>query len=603
MPSKLSSAQGQRIHALIGDLATAAHGGKAKLYDAAAVDLGVSRQTVHKWVKEMAIRNPRRRRSDAGQVSLPRAEAELVSALLMESHRRNGKRLMSVDRAVDILRANGMIRAEAVDAATGEISLLSTSAIARALKVYGLHPDTLSRPAAAISLASRHPNHVWQIDASLCVLYYLKRESGLRAMDATEFYKNKPGNIDRIENERVWRYAITDHASGHIYVEYVLGAESGENLATVFINAIQRRPEEPVHGVPLIVMLDPGSANTGALFKNLCRALQVRVIINQVGNPRAKGQVEKAHDLIEKSFESRLKLTTINSLAELNAAAARWRRSMNGGSVMARHGMTRYEAWLRITADQLRVAPEAAVCRELATTAPEERTVTDKLQVSYRGATFDVAVVPHVQTRDKLLVCRNPWRPECAQVVATDADGREVYWVIEPVAKDAYGFDAGAPVIGENYARHADTPAQTSAKTIEKLLMGEETLEAAAAARKGKRVAFGGAVDPWLDMDRRAAALPIYLPKRGTALETPLPGLVAKPSVLDVPARMAVEEKPLSVIQAAGRLKALVPDWGAHHYQMLSRDYPQGVMESELPALAARFKEQPRIAAVGGASG
>lgn len=308
----------------------APHGGKTPLVRAAAGDLGVAPQTLHKWLKDMSIRNPRKRRSDAGRTALPRHEAEVISAAMMESQRRNGKRLLAVDQTVDTLRANDRIRAEAINPATGEITPLSTSAIIRALRAYGLHPDQLLAPAAAVSLASRHPNHVWQIDASLCVLYYLRSSAGLQAMDAAEFYKNKPANLAKIENERVWRYVVTDHASGHIYVEYVLGAESGENLCNIFINAIQKRADEPVHGVPLIVMLDPGSANTGALFRNLCRSLSVRVIINQVGNPRAKGQVEKANDLVEKSFESSLKLVAVTSLADLNQKAAKWRRWFNG---------------------------------------------------------------------------------------------------------------------------------------------------------------------------------------------------------------------------------------------------------------------------------
>ncbi|WP_232786599.1 transposase family protein [Achromobacter sp. DH1f] len=42
-------------------------------------------------------------------------------------------------------------------------------------------------------------------------------------------------------------------------------------------------------GVPLMVMLDPGSAITSAIFKNLCRALRLHVQINKPNNPRVKG--------------------------------------------------------------------------------------------------------------------------------------------------------------------------------------------------------------------------------------------------------------------------------------------------------------------------
>lgn len=603
----ISPVAAERLTTAVRAADAAPHGQKMAHYQAAADALGISLQTALKWKKEVAVGTSRKQRTDAGQTALPREEAVIISALLMESHRKNGKRLQSVELAVKTARANGLIKAEALDTGSGEIRDLSISAINRALRAYGLHPDTLLQPAPAISLASKHPNHVWQIDASLCVLYYLKqspdaRKAGLQVMRHEEFYKNKPDNIARVENERVWRYAVTDHASGHIYLEYVFGAESGENLCNIFINATQRRPDEPAHGVPIMAMLDPGSANTGALFKNLCKALQVRVQINLPGNARAKGQVEKSHDIIERDFESGLKLVTVNSLDELNAAAAKWRRYYNGTSIHRRHGETRYAAWMRITADQLRLAPETAVCRELATTAPESRLVDNKLQVSFRGTKFDVSVVPDIQNGSTVLVCRNPWRPEAAQVVTVDADGREIYYLIEPVGKDEFGFDVGAVVIGESYARHADTPAQTAAKDIEKRLMGETTLEGAAAARKGKRVAFDGKVDPWAHVDQALEDAPAYLAKRGTALETPLPGVVAK-RTLDVPAPLAVEARRLNTVQLAGRLAAAMPgEWSADHYRRLAAMYPEGANENEVPDIVdcLRGVPQQRLVAVAG---
>lgn len=36
----------------------------------------------------------------------------------------------------------------------------------------------------------------------------------------------------------VWRYVITGHASGVIYVEYVYGGETAENISETFIDAI-----------------------------------------------------------------------------------------------------------------------------------------------------------------------------------------------------------------------------------------------------------------------------------------------------------------------------------------------------------------------------
>lgn len=584
------------------------HGQQRAPFQAAADELGVSYQTVMRWRKDVAVTGERKRRADSGKIDLPRAEAEIIAAYIQESHRRNGKRLAAVELAVTALRANGLIRAEKVDARAGLITPLSFATINRSLRAYGLHPDTLNRPAPAVALSSRHPNHIWQIDASLCVLYYLRRSkdasrAGLQVMERKEFYKNKPANVARVENDRVWRYAITDHTSGHIYVEYVFGAESGENLCATFINAMLPRDGEPVHGVPFMVMLDPGSANTGAVFKNLCKALRVRVQINLPGNPRAKGQVEKAHDQIEKSFESALKFVAVNSLEELNLRAAKWRRYFNGTSTHTRHGKTRYAAWMGIDAEQLQIAPPREVLRELAHSAPETRVVSDKLQVSFLGSMFDVSAVPGIQNREKVWVCRNPWRPESAQVVTADVDGNDVYYVVEPVEKGDFGFDSTAVPIGEAYARHADTPAQTAGKAIEKLLMGAGTLEEAAASRKGRKLAFGGAVDPWKHMDNALGNAPAYLPRRGTEMETAVPGVVANRS-LEVPGAIAIEARALNLVQLATRLAAAMPgEWTAAHYQLLAGWYPDGALESDVAAIVDRLKgftEPPRLRAVGG---
>lgn len=569
-----------RLVALAQEVRGAPHGAKSAIIAQAAMEMGISVTTLHRKLGEVAVRPRRKRRSDAAATSVPEAEARLVSAMLMESTRRNGKRLMSIEQAVEILRANGKIAAGFADVETGEIIRFSTSTIARALRLYNLHPDQLMRPDPAIELASLHPNHVWSIDASLCVLYYLKREAGtrrgLQAMDAKEFYKNKPRNIEKIVNERVWRYLFTDHTSDAYYLEYVLGAESGENLAATFINAIQKRPDDPFHGVPFVAMMDPGSANTGAVFQNLAHALQIHVQVNTPGKPRSKGQVERGHDIVERNFESGLKFVEVNSLEQLNALAWRWMRTFNGTARHTRHKQTRYAVWQTITEEQLRIAPSIELCRELAHTNPEKRQVNTKLRVSFRGEEFDVSTVPGVMVGEYILMARNPWRPEAAQVVLTGEDGHEVFHVVEPVLRSGAGnFATTAQVIGEGYARHADTPAQQNAKAIERILTGAETLEQAAGARKEKRLPMNGEIDPYKPVTD--TVLPAYLPRRGTAL--------------NVPIRAHVEVKPMTHAEAAGILTRMVPDWSREHMRRLKSGWPDGLMEADLETAAATLRQ------------
>lgn len=575
-----------RLVAIAQAAAAAPHGKREAVYTAATAELGMSRASLLRKLKEVSVSAPRKRRSDSGQVSLPHDEAMKVSAVLMESTRKNGKRLMSVEQAILILRSNGEIAAERMDLGTGEVSQLSVTAVSRALRVHKLHPDQLLAPEPVTRMASKHPNHVWQIDASLCVLYYMKKEatkkeSGLQVMAHEVFYKNKPANIKRIENDTVWRYVVTDHASGWVYVEYVTGGETGQNLCNIFINAMQKRLDDPAHGVPFMVMLDPGSANTGAVFKNLCKALSVHVQINTPGRPRAKGQVEQGQNLVERSFESGLKFIAVQDLADLNAKSIKWMLWFNGTREHSRHGMTRYAAWMRISAEQLRIAPSVGLCRELAVTAPESRKVAPDLSISFKGHEYDVSALPGVMVGETLLVCRNPWRDDAAQIAFNDADGREVFFVAERINKGEFGFAEGAVIIGERYKRHDDTPAQTNAKAIELLLTGSPSLEAAKAARKGKHLAFGGKLDPYKPQDDAVA--PTYLPRKGTEMGITSP---------------RIEEKPWTHTKVAMELVKRGLTMTAEHRRAIAQWYPDGVPEAEIEALQARLQARPNLRAV-----
>ncbi|MFZ5513905.1 MAG: integrase [Pseudomonadota bacterium] len=579
----MSAALTERLVCIARQAREAGHGGKAAVYAAACAELGMSRATLLRRLREVAVCTPRKRRADAGAFSLGEEEARMISAVLTEATRKNGKRIMGLGTAVDMLRANGVIRAEIIDEATGEVRPLSASAILRALRGYGLHPGQLDQPEPVTELRSLHPNHVWQIDASLCVLYYLPREgkdSGLRVADHATFYKNKPANVQRIERDRVWRYVITDHATGSVYVEYVFGGETGANLVDVFIHAVTQRAGEQMYGVPFLVMLDPGAANTGALFRSLCEALGVTLQINTPGRPRAKGQVEQAQNLVETQFESRLKFAPPPAtLEELNALAATWRTWFNATRKHGRHGHTRWGLWQTIRQEHLRIAPAPEVLRDAATTAPTERTVQPKLRVSWRGEEFDVSCVDGLRVGDKVRVVTNPWRPDTIQLVTVGEDGQPLRIVCPMVEKDAYGFTTEAPVIGESYARHADTPAQTEAKRIERLVTGAATLEAADAARKENAVPFGGAIDPF--KEAREASLPNFMPRRGTAMQ--------------LPDRLHVEQKPLTHIEMAAALRpqfsAAGMEWGVAQYQRMAALYPDGVMEEQLPEVAKRLRE------------
>ena len=588
----------ERLNAIAQQLANLPHGKKTAFLKEQATKLGMSFATLHKKLEQVMMKPERKRRADAGKTALSEKDAQMISALILETMRKNGKRLMTVERAVEMLVANHEIDPTRINKETGEVITLSTSTIVRALKLYKLHPDQLLQPAPVNAMQSLYPNHVWEIDASLCVLFYLPKtakDTGLRIMNADEFYKNKPKNLDKIVNDRVWRYVISDHCSGCLFVWYVFGGENSENLCEAFIQAMQPKADilkDPMRGRPTDVMLDAGSANTGYGFQNLCKQMGVSVIINKVGNPRSKGQVENGNNLVEMNFESSLKLVRVENIEQLQALANRWMRYFNGQKIHSRHGMTRYQAWQKIPADKLLIPPPTDYCRELVLSKPETRKVKPDLTVDFEGREFDVSKVPFVMVGEKITIAKNPWQQYSAQVQCFDEHGKE-YWQVAPVVvRNEFGFRVDAAIIGEQFKAHADTQAQTNAKELEKLAMQADTLEQAEQNRKAKALPFGGRIDPFAHQEQALADDKVgYMPKRGTQMDYN---------------KMDVQAAVLNKAQLARLLKPRVEadggDW-AVAVARLQQLYPNGAPESELDTVYDRITRTPHLRLLTGTNG
>ena len=580
----------ERLQAVYRQAENMGRGERSAYLKQQAAELGMSLATLYRKLEAVAVKPERKRRSDAGKSELSLEEAKLISAVLMEAMRRNGKRLMAVRQAVEMLRANGKIEAARIDEETGEVMPLSESTITRALLEYKLHPDQLLQPDPVSRMKSEHPNHCWQIDPSLCVLYYLPRhgkDTGLRVMKEEEFYKNKPKNVVKIEQDRVWRYTGTDHASGTIAVQYYFGGETSANLCDFFIYMMQAKADtlkDPFRGVPRMVMLDPGSANTSAAFKNLCKSLDVHVQINKPGNPRAKGQVEKANDIVETAFESGLRFTEIHDIDQLNRLAEHWMRYYNGTQKHSRHGMTRYQAWNKIKAEQLILPPPADYCRELAISTAKEAKVSPDLEIRFGGRVYSVKDIKGVLVGQKLLVAKNPWETDGARVATFDADAHETWVAVPEVVFDEMGFRADAAVIGEEYKAPSHTESQQHAKELDKLAMGAETLDEAAAKRKGKAVPFGGEIDPYKHQeDTLATRNTLYIEKSGQQMAYN---------------RMEVAEQVLSKVEVAKLLKPRVEAAGGDWKQavaLITKQYPDGVVASQLEAVFNQLKTAGRL--------
>ncbi len=563
-------------------------GERETIIDAACKQTGLTRSTLLRQIKPYRPNSGRKIRSDKGKHQLDMAELQFISAAWLQQRRNHGKKNGTLPRTLTMLRANNKVKAEFVDEKTGEVRLYSATSVERALRNANLHPDQLLRPTPSVQMQSRHPNHVWQIDPSLCVLYYLKEQSkgnGLCIMDEKAFNKNKPSNVKSVEKQRVWRYVITDHASGVIYVEYVYGGETAENISSCFINAIQPKADttiDPFYGVPKILMFDRGSANTSQMFSHLLHQLDVKVEIPQTHNARAKGQVEKANDIVECQFESGLRFINVSGLAELNQLAHRWMRYFNAKIPHSRHGMARYDAWGKIHAKHLLKPPSREICQELLITALSERVVSVGLEISFENRRYDVRDIPNIKVGEKVTIGKNPYRPDCVQVQCfaheLNADGEEVlkpYWVVlEPIEINDLGFRVDAAMIGEEYKPHKKSVFESNRETLEQLAYGVDNDEDVKRAKKANKPLFNGEINPYQHIEDYNPM--VFMPKRSQEHE------------LTTNAKL-VELKPLSVIEAAKRFKVRFGEaWGADNFQWLNKHYADGIQEAELETLLAR---------------
>lgn len=595
-----------RIEAAAAELLAAPHGGKAAIISRLADELAVSRQTAYRRLQELTrtIR-PRKRRTDAGRCAVTRDEAFHVAALVEETRRLTGTGTLPLDEVVAMARSNGLIAAGQVDMETGEFVPVSTATVRRALRMHSVHPSQLAATTPAASLSSPHPNWCWQVDASISRQFYLA-EGGAEVMDKAVFYHGKPKNFERISDRRLWRYVITDHCSGCIELFYVLGAESGANLQASLIHAMTSRATGTMHGVPRILMADPGSAVTAATTRNLCAALGIRLQINKVGNARAKGQVENAHYLVERHFEAGLKLRApVVSLEEINTLAQVWCRAHNATRVHSRTRLTRREGWLRITPEQLIIAPPVEVLRTLANTDPKPCTVRD-YRIKFRGARYDVSAVDGLINGQKVMVVANALDGgDSVRVLQQDDDGQTIHVLAPRILEDAWGFIQGSAKIGTDYKQPRETPADAARKEIERLAMNVQQDAEAIAARRAKRLAFGGQIDPHKHL--REIPVAPAIPRAGTPANIAMPLTVGATRRED-PAPIRAEIPPLNHVEAARALKPLVEraggTWSGELYERTVERWPLGVPYDQVDAWAAELLAAPRagLRLVGGAA-
>ena len=575
----MTPAQLQYLHDVARDLdaAPAADGARGQIVARASKALGKSPKTLYALLRKHAgWQSGRKPRADAGQTCVDRDLALAVGGYVHLSRRQTGKKTRTIKGVRKTLAANGL---GIVNTDTGEIIMPSAATLSRAMRQHCCHPDQLCSAAPATSLRSLHPNHTWQVDASVCVLYRMRGSQDVRLLNERDYNAHKPGKLIEISGQRIIRYVVTDHNSGSIYLRYEQArGEDALGVITTIINAIEDRgARDPMHGAPAQLLMDPGSGNKSSLVLNFLQQLDITPLHHAAGNARATGSVEVAQNIVETQFEGRLRFMDIPSVAELQAKADAWRCHYNATAVLRRAGKTRNAIWGSITSAQLRTVSRE-VMEAIAAWGDVRRTVDGHFRISVDTRAFGVREYDLRElgyhglcVGDSVRVRLNPFLAPVIRVIKMQADGTELVFEVSPIDKDAAGFDITAPVIGQEYRAQPKTRTQRALDDVLKTAYGTASVGEATKHHKARSKTPFADIDPMADVKQA--------PMQFRASGTPM----------DVAGTMAAA-MPLNHAQAAQRLRGMCgqawKDNPTGCMALIKQRFPTQVPEDKLQDLA-----------------
>ena len=162
------------------------HGQRGPILDEAQAFLGFSRQTIYRQLKLVCgWSSERKARADKGKMTVSSESLLALAAMNRESIRDNGKQTMFTTTARGILEQNGH-----------EINV-SNATLNRLMRQRKLNVNAQKVANPVQSLRALHPNHVHEIDPSLCLIYYMKNKQHI--MRDRDFYKNKLENYAKVK--------------------------------------------------------------------------------------------------------------------------------------------------------------------------------------------------------------------------------------------------------------------------------------------------------------------------------------------------------------------------------------------------------------------
>lgn len=432
-----------------------------------------SRAKAYKILKANGWESGRKKRTDAGTSSMSDKNLYTLAALLQHSMRKNGKKTMSVEIAKTILVQNGF-----------DVPV-SNSRLRELLNEKTLSTENTNRASPAQRMRTEYPNQVHFADPSVALLYFAPNGKQHILRD-DEVYKNKPF-LEGREQLKCWRYVLTDHYSSCICVRYY--AAAGETAANMydFLLYAWGKKKDPLfdfHGLPELLIWDCGSANLSRPVTTALKALRVETKPHMPGNPRAKGQVEKANDIVETQFECLLKLEPVHSIEELNEAAERWCAAYNANMIegrdtrLVRGGRRRGRnfLWNKINEDEIRELPDAETCRQIFTTGIQTRTVGGDLSIGIvhpkakRSLRYSLSALPEILVGQEVNVQPVLVDDEMSVIVSYEMQsGQAASYEVKPIEFDDAGFDVSAAVFGKEYKSQSDTLVEKNVKQLTEL--------------------------------------------------------------------------------------------------------------------------------------
>jgi hypothetical protein len=523
---------------------------------------GFSERKAYRVLREGGWESGRTKRRDAGETALDETVLLALAAMEKLCVRKNGKATLPVNVARSILQARG------VDIPVGD------RRIRELLRERHLSVEDMKAATPHQAMRTEYPNQVHFADPSVCLIYFAPG-GGMKTIGDDELYKNKNFLEGRL---KCWRYVLTDHYSSSVCVRYYAAmGETAANMYDFLLYAwgMKQIPEYVFHGLPELLIWDCGTANIARATTAALKAFGVKTMPHLPGNPRTKGQVECANNLVECHFESRLRFEPAGSIEELNDAAERWCAAFNGDLLdgldarLKRAGQyigARSMLWNRIRKEELRELPDAETCRQVFANGVQTRKVAGDLTISivhpkaghslkYSVRDLDGIMPGMTVELQPLLVTEAPL---C--IVSYESGGVARSFEIAPIVFDGAGFDLSAPVFGEGYKRPKDTARDKARKGLERPEMREAVM--------GPAHSFIRPQTPFLSQ--------------------------TEGSPVSVAETVKVSEILISATEAAKRCAAETGGVPEGFIPRLRKEYPEGVPTTFVNALLEKWKARNR---------